>query len=117
MKFIVDAQLPRRLAREMTALGADAIHTLDLPARNLTTDSEIRQIAAAEQRVVVTKDSDFVDSFLMHGEPAKMLFITTGNIPNDQLVHLLKTNWQSILQMLGQGDYVELGRTSLVLHM
>lgn len=117
MKFIVDAQLPRRLAHELTALGAEAVHTLDLPDRNLTTDSEIRRIAAADQRVVVTKDSDFVDSFLMHGEPPKLLFITTGNIPNDQLVHLLRSNWQSIQLMLNQGDYVELSRTSLVLHM
>ena len=78
---------------------------------------EVRLIAAADQRVVVTKDRDFVDSFLMHGEPAKLLFITTGNIPNDQLVQLLKSNWQGLLQMLNQGDYVELSRTSLVLHM
>ncbi len=117
MKFIVDAQLPRRLAHEMIALGEDAIHTLDLPARNLTTDNEICRMAAADQRIVVTKDSDFVDSFLMRGEPAKLLFITTGNIPNDQLVSLLKANWPTISQMFGQGDFVELNRTSVVLHM
>jgi predicted nuclease of predicted toxin-antitoxin system len=117
MKFIVDAQLPRRLAHQMRELGADAVHTLDLPARNFTTDSEIRRVAAAEQRVVVTKDRDFVDSFLMNGEPAKLLFITTGNIPNAQLEQLVYSNWQGLLQMLNQGDYVELSRTSLVLHM
>lgn len=32
MKFIVDAQLPRRLARSIIALGDEAVHTLDLPA-------------------------------------------------------------------------------------
>ena len=101
----------------MKALGADTIHTLDLPSRNFTTDSEIRSIASAEQRVVVTKDRDFVDSFLMNGEPAKLLFITTGNISNDQLVRLLQSNWQGLLTMLNQGDYVELSHTSLVLHM
>jgi predicted nuclease of predicted toxin-antitoxin system len=31
MKFIIDAQLPRRLARFLQGLGYDAIHTLDLP--------------------------------------------------------------------------------------
>jgi predicted nuclease of predicted toxin-antitoxin system len=35
MKFLVDAQLPRRLARLLTATGHDAIHTLDLPRGNL----------------------------------------------------------------------------------
>ena len=29
MKFLVDAQLPRRLARRLQAAGHDAIHTID----------------------------------------------------------------------------------------
>lgn len=31
MRFLIDAQLPRRLARWLAALGHDAVHTLDLP--------------------------------------------------------------------------------------
>jgi len=34
MKFLVDAQLPRRLARWLQASGHDAIHTRDLPEGN-----------------------------------------------------------------------------------
>jgi predicted nuclease of predicted toxin-antitoxin system len=30
-----------------------------------------------------------VDSFLLHGRPAKLLLITTGNIDNATLEHLL----------------------------
>ncbi len=116
MKFLVDAQLPRRLAHEITALGGSAVHTLDLPAGNLTTDTEITQLALKEYRVVVTKDSDFVDSFLLRGEPAKLLFITTGNIPNNDLLQLLRANWVPLQTMLAQGDFVELSRTSLTLH-
>ena len=59
MKFIVDAQLPRRLARDLAAAGHDVTHTLDLPLRNRTPDSEVVALAAREGRVVVTKDSDF----------------------------------------------------------
>ncbi len=33
MKFIIDAQLPRRLAHFLQNLGYDAIHTLDLPQK------------------------------------------------------------------------------------
>ncbi len=36
MKFIVDAQLPRRLALELAAAGHDAVHTLDLAKDNRT---------------------------------------------------------------------------------
>jgi predicted nuclease of predicted toxin-antitoxin system len=116
MKFIVDAQLPRRLAVEINALGDDAIHTLELPAKNRTSDASIIEVALAEARVVVTKDSDFVDSFLIRGEPEKLLFITTGNISNNDLIQLLRTNWRPILSMLSQGDFVELSLTALTLH-
>jgi predicted nuclease of predicted toxin-antitoxin system len=63
MKFIVDAQLPRRLARDLTAAGHDVIHTLDLPLQNRTSDSEIVALASKESRIVITKDSDFVATF------------------------------------------------------
>lgn len=117
MKFVVDAQLPRRVAHEIRALGGDALHTLDLPARNRTTDGEIVRFSRQESRVVVTKDSDFVDSFLLRGEPEKLLFITTGNIANNELVLLLRTNWAQIELMLTEGSFVELSRTTLTLHM
>jgi predicted nuclease of predicted toxin-antitoxin system len=31
MKLLIDAQLPRRLAHVIRALGYDVVHTLDLP--------------------------------------------------------------------------------------
>ena len=36
MKFIVDAQLPRRLVNELAAAGHEVVHTLDLPLGNRT---------------------------------------------------------------------------------
>ena len=61
MRFLVDAQLPVRLARHLEAAGHDAVHTSDLPEANRTTDGEIARLADAEDRVVVTKDRDFRD--------------------------------------------------------
>ena len=116
MRFIVDAQLPRRLAREITALGGEAVHTLDLPAANRTADRDITDLATREQRIVITKDSDFVDSHLLTGRPPKLLYITTGNIPNEQLIRLFRLMWPQLKTMLSQGDYVEMSRHSLTLH-
>jgi predicted nuclease of predicted toxin-antitoxin system len=65
MKFIVDAQLPYRLALYIRQKGHDAIHTDDLPDKERTTDSEIRRIAQQDNRVVISKDSDFLDSHLI----------------------------------------------------
>jgi predicted nuclease of predicted toxin-antitoxin system len=56
MKFLVDAQLPRRMALWLRERGHDALHTLDLPDANRTTDAEIVELAIRDSRVVVTKE-------------------------------------------------------------
>lgn len=42
MKFLVDAQLPVRLARLLQEAGHDIIHTRELPQQNATPDSSIK---------------------------------------------------------------------------
>ncbi|MBS0266852.1 MAG: DUF5615 family PIN-like protein [Planctomycetes bacterium] len=72
MNFLVDAQLPRRMTGWLTDSGGDAIHTLDLPESNRTTDDQVIEVADREQRVIVTKDADFVDGHILHGRPARL---------------------------------------------
>lgn len=57
MKFLVDAQLPRRLVSYLKDAGHDVVHTLDLPSKNRTTDEELEAISVRENRIVVTKDA------------------------------------------------------------
>ena len=56
-RFLVDAQLPRRLARALQRTGLDVVHTLDLPLGNATPDSDINAASLEHERVVVTKAS------------------------------------------------------------
>jgi predicted nuclease of predicted toxin-antitoxin system len=65
VKFVVDAQLPARLARFLNDTGHDAVHTSALPAGNRTTDAWIAEFADSEDRVVVIKDRDFRESHLL----------------------------------------------------
>jgi len=84
-RFLVDAHLPLKLARAMQAAGYDTIHTRDLPKANTTKDSEINAPSIVEERVVVPKDADFVQSFTLQGRPYKLLLVSTGNIRNAEL--------------------------------
>jgi len=59
MRLIVDAQLPRRLCSLLRSFNHHAVHTLDLPDGNRTTDAQISALSIAEHRIVVTKDSGF----------------------------------------------------------
>lgn len=116
MKFVVDAQLPRRLALGLAASGHDAIHTLDLPAANRTQDKDIVALALRENRIVVTKDNDFVTSFLLQGAPPKLLLISTGNISNDKLSQLIAANLAALEKAFSKHDFVELSALTITIH-
>jgi predicted nuclease of predicted toxin-antitoxin system len=116
VNFLVDAQLPRRLVFRLRDRGHDAIHTLDLPQANKTTDQEINERSGQESRVVVTKDSDFVDSLLLRRQPWKLLLVTTENIRNQELERHFLANLDSLVDALAMHDYVELSRSAVILH-
>ncbi len=109
MNFLVDAQLPVRLARFLQAAGHDTIHTKDLPQQNATTDTEINALSIKQNRIVITKDTDFLDSFLINQEPYKLLLVTTGNITNVELEALFQNNLPKECLKLYQ-NYIHLQR-------
>jgi predicted nuclease of predicted toxin-antitoxin system len=113
MNFLIDAQLPRRMASWLAAAGCDAVHTLDLPDGNRTTDEQVNDAADREQRVVITKDADFVDSHILRGRPAKLLLISTGNISNRGLEALMVPLIPDIVREFGSHSFLELGRSGL----
>jgi predicted nuclease of predicted toxin-antitoxin system len=117
MRCIIDAQLPRKLAALINELGGDAVHTLDLPRGNLTPDSEVLDCAASESRVIISKDSDFVDSLLLLNKPDRLLLLSTGNISNPELLSLFRSNWTQLTLMLSQGRFLELNTKNLILHL
>lgn len=90
IKFIIDAQLPYSLNLLLKEKGYDCIHTDDLPNKEKTTDREIKKVAKEENRIVITKDIDFFDSYILNKSPANLLLVSTGNITNKNLFIYLK---------------------------
>ena len=115
MRFLINAQLPRRFANWLKEAGHDALHTLDLPKKNRTSDSELIARAMQEGRVVVSKDADFVQPHLVTGEPP-LLLTSTGNISNAQLEKILRNNLSAIEAAFASGRFVEINREALVVH-
>jgi predicted nuclease of predicted toxin-antitoxin system len=115
MKFLIDAQLPRKLVSWLQDQGHDAIHTLDLPKKNATSDSDVIQYAVTESRIVISKDSDFVQAFLVNGEPSLFL-ISTGNISNRDLESLLRANLIAIVDAFQDNRFIEINTDGLIAH-
>jgi len=88
MKFLVDAQLPRSLSDFLKWKGHDSIHSTELPLKNLTSDQGLILISKEEKRIIITKDNDFLDSYLLNSEPEKLILIRTGNTPNRELLNI-----------------------------
>lgn len=116
MKFFVDANLPFKLAQSLKDSGFDTIHTDDLPNKERTTDEEIRNLVLVQDRIVLTKDSDFLDSHLIQGVPAKLLLITTGNIINKDLLRLIEKYFKDIVQLFEIYDLIEMNNEEIIGH-
>ena len=116
MKFLIDAQLPYGLKLILAGFNVDAIHTDDLLDKELTTDNQIRKISVDEDRIVISKDSDFFDSYFVKKVPKKLLMITTGNVRNKDLFEMFKNNFHLILEGFNTNDLIEMDNNDLYFH-
>jgi predicted nuclease of predicted toxin-antitoxin system len=116
MKFIVDAQLPKAVSDLINSKGQDSIHTLDLPDKNKTQDGYITRLATDELRIVITKDADFLESYILRKEPPKLLLIKTGNIRNKELISLIDRNIELIVDLFSSHSLIEITKEEIVVH-
>ena len=116
MKLIVDAQLPKTLSDLLISLGHDSIHTLDLPKRNSTKDLEIIALSEVDDRIVISKDNDFLESFLLFNRPRKLILVKTGNIRNGELLKLFQNQIKVIEKHISENSLIEINKTEIVIH-
>ena len=58
MRLLIDANLSPRVAAQLSEAGFDAVHVADVGLLTAA-DEEILEYAGANQRVIVSADSDF----------------------------------------------------------
>ena len=116
MRVLVDAHLPKRLSKFLSAHGIELKHTLDLPKRNATTDREIIRFADDENRIVISKDSDFLDNYILDGSPEKLLIVSTGNINNRDLISIFEKNLNTLKLLFEENSVVEINEEEIQVH-
>jgi predicted nuclease of predicted toxin-antitoxin system len=116
VKFLIDAQLPYSLCVLLRSKGIDAIHTFELPKQNRTPDYEIIEISINQNRVVVTKDRDFLESYLLKNLPPKLIIVKTGNISNSHLLKIFDENIQKLTELLFDNSLIEISKEEIVIH-
>ena len=98
-QLIIDTQLPPSLAEFFRRRGVDATHVVDYPLGALTQDDEIISIATNEKRIIVTKDVDFFDYFMLKNYPPAVLLLQLGNIKNRDLFIFMDTHLNVIREL------------------
>jgi len=116
MKFLMDAHLPLQLAKWLRDMGYETIHTLELPNKNKTDDQEIIARSIQEEYIVITKDEDFYNYFILKKQPYKIRWITTGNIDNRGLIKLFEDNFEYLKLCLQNYHVVEINNESVTVH-
>jgi len=113
MKFLVDEQLPKLLADWLLEKGYDSVHVSALLTNTKIPDGYICERSMTESRVVITKDSDFFNTYLIKKQPYKLLYITTGNLRNRPLLDLFRTSFSQLLTILENAEVVELNQHTI----
>lgn len=116
MRFLVDAQLPRRLASFLQQAGHEAIHTSHLPEGNRTPDEVIEKVSRRERAVLITKDRGFVHGIVLGIGAYKLLLVSTGNIDNDMLHELFARHPSDLILALEDHEFIEMTRDRLIIH-
>ena len=116
MNVLVDAQLPKRLSDFLKSKGLNAMHTIELPDQNRSSDGYIIKVAEEQSRIVISKDSDFLDNYILSGKPSKLLIVSTGNITNNELITLFAKNLVELKSLFAKNSVIEISRTEIIVH-
>jgi predicted nuclease of predicted toxin-antitoxin system len=100
----------------LSAHAIESKHTLDLPKKNATPDPEIIRIADEENRIVISKDSDFLDNHILDGNPKKLLIVSTGNINNRNLIRLFEKNLETLKSLFEENSVIEINEEEIQVH-
>ncbi|MCF8246048.1 MAG: DUF5615 family PIN-like protein [Saprospiraceae bacterium] len=117
MKFLIDEQLPISLVKWLAGQGFDVIHATALGKNMKISDKDVCRESITNQRVVISKDIDFLNSFLIKKEPWKLIYLTTGNISNKYLLALFQSNLNQIIDLFDKANVVEMSQQNILVRL
>ncbi len=114
-RFIVDTQLPPKLSLFLKKKGFESVHTTHFPNGHLLQDAEIIEIAKKESRIIISKDSDFLDYFIIKGSPPKVILIETGNINNNELISIFNKHLDNVIKLMEtKSDFIIVQKNNII---
>ncbi len=73
MRFLYDVHISYKLTKHLIDLGFEAIHVNEILNKSETKDSDLCKFADQNDYIIVSKDSDFRDSYFVKQSPKKLI--------------------------------------------
>ncbi len=86
MKLLCDVHISFKLVNYLRSLGYETVHVNQILDKWFTKDDAISSYADENDMIVLTKDIDFRNSFLIKNTPKKLVRIKLGNLSNAILI-------------------------------
>lgn len=105
MKFLIDNQLPTALAEYLQQRGYDCRHVLEVDLARAS-DAEVCRYANDQERIIVSKDEDFLYFATKPESKIRLLWVRLGNCRTSALLNAFDRSWPTIESCLAAGDRI-----------
>jgi predicted nuclease of predicted toxin-antitoxin system len=92
VKFLVDNQLPAALAQYLRKRGFDCQHVLDIGLAEASA-ADICRHAVGDERVIISKDQDFLYLANQPETDIKLIWVRLGNCRTSALLEAFERFW------------------------
>lgn len=99
MKFLCDVHISLKVSKLIEELGYGCEHVNNILDKWHTKDSDITHYTDSNSLILITKDQDFRNSFLLSRKPKRLIKINLGNISNSELMQIIKNNMNQIVEI------------------
>jgi predicted nuclease of predicted toxin-antitoxin system len=105
VRFLIDAQLPPRLAGRLATFGHAAHHVRDFEMLRAS-DRAIWDKAIELDAVLITKDADFVTLRALRTSGPAIVWIRLGNVGRRVLIDRIESALPSVVGQINRGEKV-----------
>ena len=89
MRFLCDVHISYKLKRFLQGKGYYCIHINEVLLKDRTSDYDIAAYCNEENLILISKDEDFLDTYLIKRLPSKLIKIHLGNISTLKLIDIV----------------------------
>ncbi len=89
MRFLCDVHISYKIKNFLQSREYYCIHINEILLQDRTDDEDIAAYCNEKDLILITKDEDFLDSYLLKGLPSKLLKINLGNISTKKLIEII----------------------------